>query len=113
VVTLTGPVNRAQTNDATGFYGFVDLPPGAYAVNASYPGYPTGTGTVSVTVGTVSNLDLLLSLAGPPSVVLQPQDLTVYQGQNAGFSVVANGTPPLSYQWRFNGRISPVPPRRR
>src|SRR6185312_1007754 len=29
-VSVTGPEARAQTNDATGFYGFVDLAPGSY-----------------------------------------------------------------------------------
>jgi hypothetical protein len=32
----------------------------------------------------------------------QPQDLAVVVGQSATFTVLASGTPPLSYQWRFN-----------
>jgi len=38
-----------------------------------------------------------------PTIVTQPTEVTVLRGSNASFSVVAAGTPPLSYQWRFNG----------
>ena len=38
-----------------------------------------------------------------PTITAQPQGLTVAAGSNATFSVTANGTPPLSYQWRKNG----------
>jgi hypothetical protein len=40
---------------------------------------------------------------GPPGILLQPQSLTVTQGQAAAFSVAANGGSPLAYQWRFQG----------
>jgi hypothetical protein len=43
----------------------------------------------------------------PPEIVTQPMSLTVYAGQAATFNVVARGTPPLNYQWRFNG--APLP----
>ncbi|HZL79849.1 MAG TPA: LamG-like jellyroll fold domain-containing protein [Candidatus Limnocylindrales bacterium] len=38
----------------------------------------------------------------PPSITSQPTNQTVFAGQTASFSVSASGTPPLSYQWRFN-----------
>ncbi len=38
----------------------------------------------------------------PPRIVSQPQSQTAWPGQDALFSVVATGTPPLSYQWFFN-----------
>ena len=39
----------------------------------------------------------------PPSITTPPQNpVTVLQGGNTNFSVVAGGTPPLSYSWRFN-----------
>ncbi len=38
----------------------------------------------------------------PPSITTQPVNQTVTAGNNANFSVVAAGTPPLSYQWQFN-----------
>jgi len=36
-----------------------------------------------------------------PSIVSQPVNQTVAQGGTATFSVTANGTAPLTYQWRF------------
>ncbi len=38
----------------------------------------------------------------PPVITSQPTNQMVFMGQNASFSVTADGTPPLSYQWRFN-----------
>ncbi len=38
-----------------------------------------------------------------PSITQQPADLTVRAPQGATFSVVADGTAPLSYQWRKGG----------
>src|SRR4030095_124153 len=39
----------------------------------------------------------------PPVIITQPAAQSVVQGSNATFTVVANGTAPLGYQWRFNG----------
>jgi hypothetical protein len=52
--------------------------------------------TLSVTTSPVS-----------PSITTQPPNQTTFAGQTATFSVVANGTSPLSYQWRKNG--APIP----
>lgn len=43
-----------------------------------------------------------------PSIVLQPTNQTVPAGVDALFAVVAQGTPPLSYQWRFEGVDLPL-----
>jgi hypothetical protein len=52
----------------------------------------------------VGNIVLhITAQAFPPSLITQPQSQTVTRGSNATFSVTASGTPPLSYQWRFNG----------
>jgi len=113
IVTLAGPVNRVQTNDATGFYGFVDLPPGNYTVQAVFPGYASVSSNVTVSVGAVATRDLQLVYLGPPSIVASPQNQTVYAGAAVEFSVTASGPPPLAYQWRqngtnVNGQTSPV-----
>ena len=42
-------------------------------------------------------------IIGGPTITSQPQSLAVNPGSDAGFAVTASGTPPLSYQWRFNG----------
>src|SRR5208337_1861052 len=49
--------------------------------------------------------DLYQNEAGsqPPSLVLEPQSLTVNAHSNAIFSAVAAGTAPLSFQWLFDG----------
>jgi uncharacterized lipoprotein YddW (UPF0748 family) len=100
ILTLTGPANRMQTNDATGFYGFVDLPPGNYTVQASFPGYSSVSSNVTVSVAAVATRNLPLTLLGPPAIVAQPASLTNYAGTPAAFTVSATGTAPLAYQWR-------------
>ena len=51
--------------------------------------------------GSVTSATATLTVVGSPAIATQPQDQTVYAGQNALFSVTANGATPLSYQWRF------------
>jgi len=43
-----------------------------------------------------------------PSITVHPTDQTVTQGQTATFSVVAEGTAPLSYQWQRDGTDIPA-----
>lgn len=40
------------------------------------------------------------STTGPPRIIVQPESQAVYVGESAMFAVVADGAPPLSYQWR-------------
>jgi uncharacterized lipoprotein YddW (UPF0748 family) len=107
VVNLTGPVNRSQYVDGTGFYAFIDLPPGSYTVNASKAGYANSQAAVNVTLGQVTGnmyeQNLVLGTAAPPTITAHPQSLIVGQGSNAMFTVSAEGQSPLGYQWRFNG----------
>ena len=42
-----------------------------------------------------------------PSVIGQPQSVTVFPGANVNFNVVAAGSPLPSYQWQFNGTNIP------
>ncbi len=42
----------------------------------------------------------------PPSIAVHPSDMTVLATLDASFSVIATGTGPFTYQWRFNG--SPI-----
>lgn len=102
-ITITGPLSRAQTNDATGFYGFVDLNPGTYTITATFPGYMPQSTNVTVTSGVVSTRDLVLPLTGPPAIIGQPQSQTVYAGTVVNLAVSATGPEPLHYQWRHNG----------
>ncbi|HEX7655106.1 MAG TPA: lamin tail domain-containing protein, partial [Verrucomicrobiae bacterium] len=38
-----------------------------------------------------------------PAIAVQPADTNTFVGKNAGFTVAASGTPPLTYQWRRDG----------
>jgi len=40
-----------------------------------------------------------------PTIAQQPSNKTITEGQTATFSVSANGSSPLTYQWRKNGNI--------
>ncbi len=71
-------------NDAAGLYRLV-------VTNAA--GSSTSeASTLTVSAGAVA-----------PTVLSDPQDVTVLVGQTASFSVSANGTAPLTYQWKKNG----------
>jgi hypothetical protein len=51
---------------------------------------------------TSSNTVLLLTNA-PPVVTVPPRSQSALSGQTVSFGVIAAGTPPLNYQWQFNG----------
>ncbi|MBI4325912.1 MAG: immunoglobulin domain-containing protein, partial [Chloroflexi bacterium] len=55
--------------------------------------------------GRVVTVDLALPATdtAPPVITVQPEDQIARAGATAAFSVVATGSAPLSYQWRFNG----------
>jgi hypothetical protein len=84
------------------------------ATAATYTTPPTTTADsgsqfaviVSNIAGNVtSNSALLTVVSGnvPPAITTQPSNQSVTVGQTATFTVVANGTAPLSYQWQENG----------
>ena len=58
---------------------------------------------VANTGGSVTSLVATLTVYVPPGIQTQPQNLTVTQGHGASFSVAANGSAPLNYQWNFDG----------
>jgi hypothetical protein len=43
----------------------------------------------------------------PPRILLQPQPRTVLSGEDVTFNFAVTGTPPLKYQWQFNGAKIP------
>jgi hypothetical protein len=43
----------------------------------------------------------------PPVIIAQPESQSTLPGSPVMFTVIADGTPPLSFQWRFNGRDLP------
>jgi hypothetical protein len=57
-------------------------------------------------VGTSGNsavISVMTTPGLPPSIAAQPNNLTAISGQSVVFSVSANGSPPLAYQWQFDG----------
>jgi hypothetical protein len=54
-----------------------------------------------------SQVAVLQIIALPPSITQQPLDQTVSPGSDVGFIVGAQGSPPLFWQWQFNG--APIP----
>lgn len=65
---------------------------GEYLIRVGAYGGQVGSGTL-----VVSTLGL------PPTLLLHPQSTSACLGGSAFFAVVANGAPPLSYQWRRDG----------
>ena len=72
----------------------------------------TGTGTINPPMAPAANTAMsssatsgvaALTVVFPPSITAQPTSQTVVNGNTATFSVTAEGTPPLSYQWYYNG----------
>jgi len=58
---------------------------------------------VSNALGFTNSALAALSVTGaPPQITLQPQSQSVPCHGNVTFTVTANGSPPLSYQWRSN-----------
>ncbi|MFO1450345.1 MAG: immunoglobulin domain-containing protein [Opitutaceae bacterium] len=101
-VTATGTAPLAYQWRRNG----VDLPGATAATLAltNVQAATTGAYTVVVSnaVGSVTSAtaNLTLAVAVAPTIVVQPISQTTVAGTGVSFSVVANGTAPLAYQWR-------------
>ncbi len=58
---------------------------------------------VSDIIGTTTSLGAALILIAPIAITQQPASQVVNPGASVTFTVAATGTPPLAYQWKFNG----------
>lgn len=90
----------AELIGATLNHGASAFPSGFKICLSQAIGIPFNPSPVDVAVDFV---DLRTTGLSGPSIVTQPTNQTVAAGANASFSVVANGSTPLSYQWKFNG----------
>jgi Immunoglobulin domain/Immunoglobulin I-set domain len=82
----------------------------AFGTNASYSisnVQLTNQGTYSVVVSntadTVTSSNAFLTVGVLPAITGQPQNLSVPQGSNATFNVIATGNPAPAYYWLRNG----------
>jgi hypothetical protein len=68
---------------------------------------PSDEGAYKVEVtnafGSVTSDEVALNVNTLPSIVIGPSDKNKEEGENVTFAVVAEGSAPLSYQWRKNG----------
>jgi VCBS repeat-containing protein len=53
--------------------------------------------------GSTPSQEAILAITQPPQITTQPADQIATVGNPAAFTVTAEGTPTLRYQWRFNG----------
>ncbi|MDW8310134.1 MAG: immunoglobulin domain-containing protein, partial [Verrucomicrobiales bacterium] len=72
---------------------------------------PSDAGEYSVRVyndaGSVISSNAILTVLTPPVFTLHPAGRTVTAGTRVTFTAMATGTPPVAYQWLFNG--DPIP----
>ncbi|MBP6963462.1 MAG: family 10 glycosylhydrolase [Armatimonadetes bacterium] len=73
-VSISGPVTLNTVTDATGTYGFIDLPPGTYTVTYSKTGYPNRViSGLELSAGQVIRRDVALgtvTVTSPAGVVV-------------------------------------------
>ena len=84
--------------------GSVTNPPYSF----TWTNAPVGTNILAAVATDLGGLaatsaPVSITVIAPPTITNQPQGLLVLAGTNVMFSVGAAGTPPLHYQWRFNG----------
>lgn len=101
----------SATTDSNGNYALGGLASGLYTVSAAFAGYSFSNAgfTNPVSVGpdaTNINFVAVSNATNPPAITGQPQNQLVTITSNATFAVTATGTPPLRYQWFFNGTNS-------
>lgn len=85
------PISSA-TSSALTFGSVQSNDAGSYAVAVSNAAGSITSGTATLTVNTPNS----------PSITTQPHGQTVTAGQNATFTMTADGTAPLTYQWLKN-----------
>jgi uncharacterized repeat protein (TIGR01451 family) len=115
-ITVTNP----GTDVANNYFNCIPLPPGlTINTNPGAAGYITGTpsatGRYSVTLlagnlnyptpATLPATILIYRPNAPPLITNQPVNKSVPVGTNVTFTVGADGTPPLTYEWLRNSVI--------
>ena len=84
-------------NQALGGQGGAAYPPGCTACGISAGSSGSGIGA------DMYNLAGSVTFGSIPTITKQPQNQIDAAGNAINFSVMVDGTPPLSYQWQYNG----------
>lgn len=106
-VTLTTPyaVKRTTVTDAQGNYTFLEVEPGALGVEVSLADGWTGTTPTEQTALLVPRDRLTVRFGArppvdrPPSIVVEPVDLVLNEGESGLLAAIVTGSEPLTYQW--------------
>jgi len=111
-VVLGGSATFTVTNSGSGPFSYQWRFQGANLIGATSPTLTLNNvqtnqaGDYSVRIdnslGFTISPNATLTVLVPAFVLTQPTNLTVLAGSNATFAVAPGGTPPFSYQWRFN-----------
>jgi uncharacterized delta-60 repeat protein len=101
IASGNNPLQYQWRKNAAAIAGATDPSYSIAAVQASDAGsYDV---VLSNPYGSVTSLVAALTIVATPSITLQPQSRTNLQGTPVAFSVTANGTAALAYQWRKYG----------
>lgn len=86
-VTITNPVSglrRTATSDGEGHYTFPNLPYNRYHVEASAPGFASGTGDAQVRTGSATTVDLKMVVgAASQEITVEAEDVLNTSAQQA------------------------------
>jgi hypothetical protein len=108
------PALQWQTRPANSTGEWTNVSDGIGATSTTYttaPRMPSHNGeqyrvVAANVLGFAASTPVILSVSDidvAPTITTQPASLSVVNGNDAVFAVVAHGTEALSYQWRFNG----------
>jgi Tol biopolymer transport system component len=111
---IPAPTLQWQTRPANSTGEWTDVGEGTGATSTNYTTsarMPSHNGqqyrmVATNALGTAASASVILSVSDidvAPTITTQPASISVVNGNDAVFAVVAHGTEALSFQWRFNG----------
>ena len=94
-------IGGTYNNSGTGTVSYTDSTPNSFTYD-TFALRPSAAATSAGQWDTSLFKVEYIPGATPPSIDLDPQDQSVFVGDDAPFNVQASGTAPLFYQWYFN-----------